>query len=97
MSQIEVRREAHLTEIQIAERQMMRDVGKSVAVAVPACVVIWIGIVACALAISDWTGSWTAAMCIAVVVGVVAGVFFGGWAGVLRASHALDAADDHRD
>jgi hypothetical protein len=97
MSQIEVRREAHLTEIQVAERQMMRDVGKAVAIAVPACVVIWIGIVACALAISDWTGSWTAAMCIAVVVGVVAGVFFGGWAGVLRASHALDAADDHRD
>jgi hypothetical protein len=30
-------------------------------------------------------------------VGVLAGAFFGGWAGCLKASHALDAAESDRD
>ena len=97
MTEVEVRREAHLTEIRLAERQLMRDVTRSVAIAVPVCMVIWAGIVILALSIADWGGSWTAAICIGIVVGAFAGAFFGGWAGALKASHALDAADAHRD
>jgi hypothetical protein len=97
MTQVEVRREAHLTEIRLAEQKLVRDVTKSVAIAVPVCMLIWLGMVALALAIADWGGSWTAALCIGLVVGAFAGAFFGGWAGALKASHALDAADDHRD
>jgi hypothetical protein len=97
MSQIEVRREAHLVEIQAAEHKLMRSVGKAVVIAIPICVVIWIGIVLLALELADWSGSWVSTICIGAVVGVFAAMFFGMWAGALIAAHDLDAADSHRD
>src|SRR3990172_6879841 len=81
MSQLEVRPEAHLTQIQLAERHLMRAIGKSLAIAIPVCVVIWIGIVLLALAVADWGGSWASTIAIGAVVGVFAGLFFGIWAG----------------
>ena len=75
---------------------MVVSVAKATAIAVPICIVIWLGIVLLALAAADWPGSWASAIALGAVVGVLAGVFFGGWAGVLTAAHTLDAADAHR-
>ena len=97
MSQVEVRRDAHLTQIQIAERKMVRSVAKCLVIAVPICVVIWTGIALLSLEAADWPGSWWSEIAIGVIVGVIAGVFFGGWAGMLMSAHDLDAADSHRD
>jgi hypothetical protein len=97
MAQLEVRREAHLAEIQKAEHTMVVSVAKATAVAVPLCIVIWLGIALLALSAADWPGSWASMIAIGAVVGVFAGVFFGGWAGVLAAAHVLDSAESHRD
>ena len=93
MTDVAVRPEAELEPIQVAERKLMKAVAVGVAVAVPVCVVIWMGLVAIALATSAFTGSWVSTLCIGAVVGVFGGAFFGGWAGCLVAAHALDAAD----
>ena len=97
MSQIEVRPGAQLSPIQAAERKLMRSVAKGLAIAVPICIVIWVGIALLALEAADWQGSWASEIAIGVVVGVFAGCFFGGWAGALAAAHDLDAADSHHD
>jgi hypothetical protein len=93
MSQLEVRHEAQLTPIQAAEQKLVVSVAKATAIAIPICIVIWMGIVILALSVADYPGSWASTIAIGGVVGVLAGVFFGGWAGVLTAAHALDSAD----
>ena len=97
MAQVEVRQQAELTPIQAAERKLMVSVVKATLIAIPICVVIWIGLVMLALTVADWPGSWASTIAIGAVVGVFAGVFFGGWAGCLAAAHALDSADSHHD
>jgi hypothetical protein len=93
MSQMEVRPGAELTPIQAAERKLWRSVGKGLVIAIPICVVIWVGIALLALDAADWQGSWASEIAIGAVIGIVAGCFFGGWAGALAAAHDLDAAD----
>ena len=96
MTQVAVRPEAELEPIQVAERKLVKSILVGAAVAIPICIVIWLGIVAIALATSIFTGPWESMLAIGACVGAFAGAFFGGWAGSLIAAHDLDAADSPR-
>ena len=74
-----------------AERALWRTVFKASLIAIPICVVIWVGLVW--LAISDKNEALGSPLAIGAVIGVIAGVFFGGWAGFLAKSHLLDEVD----
>jgi hypothetical protein len=93
MTQLEVRPEAQLEPIQLAERKLVKSIIWGVGIAVPLCMLIWIGLVSLALATSIFTGSWGSSLAIGAVVGAFGGAFFGGWAGSLIAAHDLDDAD----
>lgn len=82
-----------LDEEQSAERALVRSVLTGIAVAVPICIAIWIGLVVLAVGGDDpdW-GIWIA---MASIVGVFAGAFFGGLAGFVAKAHLLDEVDHH--
>lgn len=77
-----------LVEQRAVERAFARTLFISMAVAIPICIGIWIGIVA--LGLVDSSQDRLPAFGMAAVVGVFAAAFFGGWAGALIKAHALD-------
>ena len=70
------------------ENQARRIIVRSVAVAVPLVVAVFIGIVA--LALHDQQPDWSAWLAMAAAVGVIAGVFAGTLAGFVRTSYLFD-------
>jgi hypothetical protein len=83
---------SRLEQARAAERDMLLAVVKASLVAVPICVVIWLGLVTIALALAH-SGNFVVALPMAGGVGVVAGVFFGAWAAFLANAHTLDELD----
>lgn len=77
---------------QTAEKEMFHHVFKSMALAIPICIGVFVGLVA--LAISNTTQAVLPALGIGAVVGVPAGVFFGGAVGFLTRAESLDKIDE---
>lgn len=83
---------SRLEQAQAAERDLLVTTVKASLVAIPICVVIWLGMVSVALAFAH-SGNFLVVLPVAGGVGVVAGMFFGGWAAFLAKAHALDELD----
>lgn len=83
---------SRLEQAQAAERDLLATAVKASLVAIPICIVIWLGLVTLALALAH-SGNFLVALPMAGGIGVVAGVFFGGWAAFLAKAHALDELD----
>ena len=77
---------------QAVEKEMFHHVFKSMALAIPVCVGIFVGLVA--LAISNTTQAVLPALGVGALVGVPAGVFFGGAVGFLTRAETLDKLDE---
>jgi hypothetical protein len=75
-----------------AEKALWNAVIKWTLIAIPICMVIWIGIIA--LAVGDDDPEWGAWIGIGIAVGAFAGAFFGGWAAFTAKSHMLDVVDE---
>jgi hypothetical protein len=75
-----------------AERSLWRAVLWGTIIAIPICIVIWIGIVA--LAVGGKDPDWGAYIGIGILVGAFAGAFFGGWAAFTAKAHLLDVVDE---
>ncbi len=73
------------------ERSMARAVLVGMAVGIPLGALVWVGLVALALAGTNWPVG--PALGMAAGVGAFAGMFFGGWAGVVAWAHTLDDLD----
>jgi type VI protein secretion system component VasK len=86
--------EETVAEQMAVERSLWHTVMMSLFIAVPACVVIWLTIVALALG-GDSEVSWGVWLAIGAIVGVLAGVFFGGLFTFVTKSHLLDETDRH--
>jgi len=71
-----------------AEERMRSTVIKSVVVAVPAAIAIFVGMVALALRNQD--PNWSAVLLMAAGIGVIAGVFFGLLMGFTLTSHSFE-------
>jgi hypothetical protein len=82
-----------LEEERAAEVSLIRTVFAGVAIAIPVCIVIWVGLVA--LAVGHEGPEWGAWLGMAVVIGILNGVFFGALAGFITKAHVLDDVDDH--
>jgi hypothetical protein len=77
-----------------AERSLWHTMFMSLFIAIPVCIVIWLGIVV--LAIGGHSDvSWGLWLAIGAIIGVIAGVFFGGLFTFVTKSHLLDEADRH--
>jgi hypothetical protein len=84
------------SEIVEAEAHWWRGLLLGIAIGIPVCALIWMGLVALALGVvadTDWP-IWPA-VGMAAVVGVFAGAFLGGWAGVTACAEQLDEAELH--
>ena len=57
MTQVAVRPEAELEPIQVAERKLVKSILVGAAVAIPICIVIWLGIVALLVAAYNYRGT----------------------------------------
>jgi len=75
-----------------AERSLWRAVIKWTLVAIPICILIWIGLITLAVGTKD--PEWGAWIGIGIIVGTFAGAFFGGWAAFTAKSHLLDVVDE---
>lgn len=75
-----------------AEKSLWRSVVIWTIVAIPICIVIWIGLIA--LAVGGKDPDWGAWIGIGIIVGAFAGAFFGGWAAFTAKSHLLDEVDE---
>lgn len=75
------------------EKQMVRRIKVSLAVTVPACIVLGIGMVAVALALSDTSTGWIAPLSMAAGIGALAGLFFGVWAGIVLSTGDIEVLD----
>jgi hypothetical protein len=84
------------TEIAEAEARWWRGLLIGIAIGVPVCALLWMGLVALALAVASPGWPVWPALGMAAVVGVFAGMFLGGWAGVTARAEALDEAELHR-
>jgi hypothetical protein len=73
------------------ERSMYRAIGLATLIALPICLVVWIGIVLLALRDSDQ--DLAVMLPVAAAIGVFAAGFFGCWAGSVAKAHALADAD----
>jgi hypothetical protein len=83
---------SRLEQARAAEHDLLVTAVKASLVAIPICVVIWLGLVSIALALAH-SGNFLVVLPMAGGVGIVAGVFFGGWAAFLFKAHALDELD----
>lgn len=82
-------------EIAAAEQRWWRGLVIGIAIGIPVCALLWMGLVALALAMADPGWPVWPALGMAAVVGVFAGVFLGGWAGVTARAEQLDEAELH--
>lgn len=83
---------ARLEQVQATERTLMVRVMKASIVAIPICIVIWVGIVAVALAMAG-SGNFEVALPMGGGVGIVAGAFFGMWWGFLKTADEFEEID----
>ncbi len=82
-------------EIVAAERRWWRGFGLGIAIGIPVCALLWMGIVGLALMMAGPGWPVWPALGMAAVVGVFAGAFLGGWAGVTACAEQLDDAELH--
>jgi hypothetical protein len=75
-----------------AEKSLWRSVILWTLIAIPICIVIFIGLIAVAVGGDD--PEWGAWIGIGIIVGTFAGAFFGGWAAFTAKSHLLDEVDE---
>jgi hypothetical protein len=75
-----------------AERSLWRAVIKWTLIAIPICILIWVGLITLAVGTKD--PEWGAWIGIGIIVGTFAGAFFGGWAAFTAKSHLLDVVDE---
>jgi hypothetical protein len=75
-----------------AERDVLRAAAKFSLIAIPICVVIWLGIVSIGLAMAG-SGNFLVALPMAGGVGILAGGFFGIWAAFLQKAHQFEELD----
>jgi hypothetical protein len=83
-------------EVAAAEAHWWRGLLLGIAIGIPVCALVWMGMVWLALGVvadSDWP-IWPA-VGMAAVVGVFAGAFLGGWAGVTACAEHLDETELH--
>ena len=83
---------SRLEQARSAEHDLIVTAVKASLVAIPICVVIWLGLVSIALALAH-SGNFLVVLPMAAGIGIVAGVFFGGWAAFLFKAHTLDELD----
>jgi hypothetical protein len=83
-------------EIVAAEQHWWRGFILGVAIGIPVCALLWMGLVGLALLMADPGWPVWPALGMAAVVGVFAGAFLGGWAGVTACAEQLDEAELHR-
>ena len=83
---------SRLEQAQAAEHDLLVTAVKASMIAIPICVVIWLGMVSVALALAH-RGNFLVVLPMAGGVRIVAGVFFGGWAAFLAKAHTLDELD----
>jgi hypothetical protein len=83
-------------EVTAAEAHWWRGLLWGMAIGIPVCTLLWMGLVALAVGVFAVT-SWPVwpAVGMAAVVGVFAGAFLGGWAGVTAGAEQLDEAELH--
>ena len=95
-TQIEVAGQAqtptHLEEAQALEHSLVGASIRATLIATPICVVIWVGMVALALAMAG-SGSYLVALPMAGGIGLLAGAFFGVWAAFLAKAHQFEELD----
>ncbi|HEV2310731.1 MAG TPA: hypothetical protein VGU73_09415 [Acidimicrobiia bacterium] len=84
--------EARLEQARATERTLIVRVMKASMVAIPICIVIWVGIVSIALAMAD-SGNFEVVLPMAAGIGVIAGAFFGMWWGFLRTADEFEELD----
>ena len=77
----------------IVERRLWTKTFKSIALAIPFCIVIYGGIMALAISDSDTSQGFWIPLAVTVGIGVIAGAFFGGAMAFLRMSDELDTID----
>ena len=82
-------------EIVVAERRWWRGFILGIAIGIPVCALVWMGIVGLAMLMADPGWPVWPALGMAAVVGVFAGSFLGGWAGVTACAEQLDEAELH--
>jgi hypothetical protein len=73
------------------EHGLTRSIVRAVLLAVPACVAVWVGLIA--LAISFTTAGFVAPLVMGAGIGVLAGLFYGAWAGFVSYAKALEELD----
>jgi hypothetical protein len=83
------------SEVVEAEARWWRGLLIGVAIGVPGCALIWMGLIAVAMLMANPGWPVWPALGMAAVVGVFAGAFLGGWAGVTACAEALDEAELH--
>jgi hypothetical protein len=74
------------------EHELLVSSVKLSLVAIPICVVIWVGLVSLALEMAG-SGNFAVALPMAGGIGILAGVFFGVWAAFLGKAHDLEELD----
>ena len=82
-------------EVTAAEAHWWRGLLIGVAIGVPVCALIWMGLIAVAMLMANPGWPVWPALGMAAVVGVFAGAFLGGWAGVTACAERLDEAELH--
>jgi hypothetical protein len=82
-------------EVVAAERHWWKGFMIGMAIGVPVCSLLWMGIVAIAVGVMNVGWPIWPALGMAAVVGVFAGLFLGGWAGVTACAERLDEAEFH--
>jgi hypothetical protein len=84
-------RDATLDKTHETEHGLARAIVFDIAVAVPICVALWIGVMA--FAIRGTSTSLIAAFGMAAGLGLLTAVFFGTWAGFVSKAHELEELD----
>jgi membrane protein implicated in regulation of membrane protease activity len=74
-----------------AEHSLARGITVGVALAVPVCTVMWVGLIALALAGSST--SLVGPLAMGAGFGILTGVFFGTWWGFVSQTHTLEDLD----
>ena len=85
--------EANLGLARGAEKRLMRRIIIGVAIAVPVCIGLWVGLIALAVHSAHAAGS----IAMAVGIGVLNGLFFGTWAAFVTTTHTIDELDHMPD
>ena len=81
-----------LEQVHAVERTLMSRVVKASLFAVPVCVVVWLAIVAVALALAH-SGNFLVMLPVGGGVGIVAGLFFGMWWAFLVSADEFEELD----